>query len=40
MIVLLLIIPIACLACFAAGYEIGRTVEYFAARQDPDRREP
>lgn len=40
MIALLLIIPAACLVCMWAGFEIGRTVEYFACQRDRDRRAP
>lgn len=40
MILILLLIPAACLACFLAGYEIGRSVEHFEGLADRDRREP
>lgn len=40
MILLLLVIPLGCFMCFMAGFEIGRSVEYWACQRDRDRREP
>lgn len=40
MIVLAFVIVVPAVVCFAAGYQIGRTVEYFACQRDRDRREP
>lgn len=40
MILLLGCIVLPTLVAFAAGYQIGRTVEYFACQRDPERRAP
>lgn len=40
MIVLLVAIVVPAVVCLAAGYQIGRSVEYWACQRDRDRREP
>lgn len=40
MILLLLTIAAACVVCLWVGFELGRSVEYFACQRDRDRREP